>query len=220
MFKEVKIKKVNPIYAIGLAWLVYGLIFPLYRISDLCIAAAVSVICYILAKRVIPESTVLRPLTEKGALDIRCMEIIDKGYSYIAELEKALERVTDKALTELILSTQIKEITKISRQMLDYTVKNPRVALELRSFIDYYFPTTLKLLDTYSDMQAQEHKSDNITAIMEKVHSVMDTIVAAFCKQLDSMYAEKRLDIKTDIEVLKNVLASEGLTERKGGGLR
>jgi 5-bromo-4-chloroindolyl phosphate hydrolysis protein len=222
MFKEVKIKKFNPIYVIGLAWLVYGLIFPLYRIPDFFIAAAFSVICYFLAKRLIPEKTVLHPLTDSGTMDTRAMEIIDQGYDYIEQLEHALERITGKQLTGLILATQVQEITDISRQMLDYTVKNPRTALDLRNFIDYYFPTTIKLLDTYWEMQGQNVKSDNITAIMEKVHNVMDTIVEAFRKQLDSMFAEKKLDIKTDIEVLKSVLASEGLADKnslnfKGG---
>jgi 5-bromo-4-chloroindolyl phosphate hydrolysis protein len=145
------------------------------------------------------------------------MEIIDKGHAYIKELEKAMERLADKALSDLILNTQVKEIVETSRQMLGYTVKNPRMALELRNFIDYYFPTTIKLLGTYSEMREQKLKSDNITGIMDKVHSVMGTIVSAFGKQLDNMYAEKKLDIKTDIQVLKSVLAAEGLADRGDG---
>jgi len=176
----------------------------------------VCALAYFAAKKLIPETTVLQPLTESGSVDTRCMEIIDKGYDYIEQLEKALERLQSKCLTQLILATQVKEITESGRQMFYYTVKHPRAALELRTFIDYYFPTTIKLLDTYTEMHEQNMKGENINAIMEKVHAVMDTIVTAFSKQLDSMYAEKKLDIKTDIEVLKNVLATEGLTDAKG----
>jgi len=215
MYREIKVKIINPIYAIGFAWLLYGLIFPLYRLTDLFIASGFSILCYLGAKRLIPERAVIQPLTEKGVLDIRCMEIIDKGYAYIEELERMNGRISDSVLTE-----QIIEITGISRQMLAYTVKNPRLALDLRNFIDYYFPVTLKLLNAYTDMHGQSVKSENVTGIMDKVRSVMGTIVPAFRKQLDLMYAEKRLDIKTDIEVLKNVLAAEGLAEGDGGAVR
>jgi 5-bromo-4-chloroindolyl phosphate hydrolysis protein len=213
-FREVRVKAFNPIYVIGLVWIIYGLIFPLFRITDFLIVGAISAIGFISAKRFIPEKVLLQPLTETGSLDKRCMEIIETGFGYIEELEKAHGRCCDKDLTDLILSTQINEIVNISRQMLDHTVKNPRVALELRNFIDYYFPETIKLLNTYTEMRAQSVKSDNIQAIMDKVHSVMDTIVKAFNKQLDNMFADKKLDIKTDIEVLQTVLSAEGLAEK------
>jgi len=208
-FREVRVKAINPVYAVGLAWLLYGLILPLYRFTDLIIAASVSAICYIAARRLIPERIIVQPLTESGDLDKRCMEIIDLGQSYISELEKF--DITDKTL-----SGNVNEIIGISRQMLDYCLRNPRVALDLRSFIDYYFPTTIKFLKAYTDMGSQSVQSENTVGIMDKVHSIMGAIVPAFRKQLDSMYAHKRLDIKTDIEVLKSLMASEGLGEQGG----
>ena len=208
MYREIKIKTINPIYAIGLTWLLYGLILPLYRFTDLAIVAGLSGIAYILARKFLPERTVLQPLTFDGGLDTRCMEIIDQGYAYIGELSRF--EISDKTL-----AGHVREIISTSRQMLDYTAKNPRVALDLRSFIDYYFPVTIKFLKAYTTMDEQEVKGENVEGIMNKVDSIMGTIVPAFRKQLDSMYTHKRLDIKTDIEVLKSVLAAEGLTDEK-----
>ncbi|MCL2407426.1 MAG: 5-bromo-4-chloroindolyl phosphate hydrolysis family protein [Defluviitaleaceae bacterium] len=215
MFKEIRVKKINPIYAVGVAVLLYGLIFRnMHTFAGLLIAAAVAAVAYLLAKKILPERVIMHPLTETGALDKRCMEIIDAGIDYLEKLEAVHEKICAKSATALILSTQVKEITRTGRQMLEYTTKNPRTALELRTFIDYYFPTTLKLLDTYREMQEQAIKTDNMQAMIDKIHNVMDTIVAAFGKQLDSMFAEKKLDIKTDIEVLNTVIASEGLNEK------
>ena len=42
----------------------------------------------------------------------------------------------------------------------------------------------------------------------------MRTIVAAFEKQLDALYGAEALDISTDITVLENMMAREGLTDQ------
>lgn len=207
MYKETQVKVVNPLYAVGAAWLVYGLIFPLYRLTDLLIAAAVSVLAFITAKRFIPERTVVTPLTASGGRDHRCLEMIDRGYGYIKELEGFNSLIKDDAMTR-----HIGEITAVSRQMFDYAAKNPTVAIELRNFIDYYYPTTIKLLSTYADMREQAMETGKVADIMGKVHNVMGTVSAAFKKQLDMLYGDKQLDISTDIQVLKSALAAEGLT--------
>ena len=53
---------------------------------------------------------------------------------------------------------------------------------------------------------------DNITATKTKVESMMDTITVAFDKQLDALFGEEALDISTDITVMENLLAREGLS--------
>ena len=40
---------------------------------------------------------------------------------------------------------------------------------------------------------------------------MMDTIVTAFEKQLDALFGAEALDISTDITVLENMMAREGL---------
>ena len=40
---------------------------------------------------------------------------------------------------------------------------------------------------------------------------MMDTIVQAYDKQLDALFGEEALDISTDITVMENLLAREGL---------
>ena len=52
---------------------------------------------------------------------------------------------------------------------------------------------------------------------MEKIESMMNTIVVAFEKQLDSLFGAEALDISTDITVLENMLHREGLTAEDSG---
>ena len=53
---------------------------------------------------------------------------------------------------------------------------------------------------------------ENIDTSLTRIRSMMDTIAAAFDKQLDSLFGEEALDISTDISVLETMMAREGLT--------
>ena len=77
--------------------------------------------------------------------------------------------------------------------------------------MDYYLPTTLKILNAYDRMSAAGVAGENIDATKAKVERMMDTIVRAYDKQLDALFGEEALDISTDITVLENLLAQEGL---------
>ena len=79
--------------------------------------------------------------------------------------------------------------------------------------MDYYLPTTLKLLNAYDRMSGTGVSGENIDTTLSKVEGMMRTIVAAFEKQLDSLYGAEALDISTDITVLENMMAREGLTD-------
>ena len=78
--------------------------------------------------------------------------------------------------------------------------------------MSYYLPTTLKLLNAYDRMSGTGVSGENIDTTLAKVEGMMRTIVSAFEKQLDALYGADALDISTDITVLENMMAREGLT--------
>ena len=90
-------------------------------------------------------------------------------------------------------------------------VDKPQKLPQIRRFLDYYLPTTLKILNAYDRMDAAGISGSNIDATKDKVETMMDTIVAAYDKQLDALFGEEALDISTDITVMENLLAREGL---------
>lgn len=51
----------------------------------------------------------------------------------------------------------------------------------------------------------------NIDGTMGKIEHMMDTIVRAFDKQLDALFADEALDISADITVMEQLLAQEGV---------
>ena len=85
---------------------------------------------------------------------------------------------------------------------------------EIRKFMSYYLPTTLKLVNTYREFYEQPVESRNIAGAKKNIEGALDTINTAFENLLDSLYQDDAMDVSTDISVLKSMLAQEGLTDR------
>ncbi|MEG2138394.1 MAG: 5-bromo-4-chloroindolyl phosphate hydrolysis family protein, partial [Oscillospiraceae bacterium] len=96
-----------------------------------------------------------------------------------------------------------------------YQRKNPNRQGELRSFLNYYLPTTLKILRAYAQLEAQGIEGENITAAKDRIEGMMDRVVEGFEKQLDRLFQNAALDITSDVEVLEKMLNNDGLS---GGG--
>ncbi|MDE6876138.1 MAG: 5-bromo-4-chloroindolyl phosphate hydrolysis family protein, partial [Lachnospiraceae bacterium] len=90
---------------------------------------------------------------------------------------------------------------------------HPEQVDDLDKFINYYLPTTLKLVNAYRDFDAQSVQGDNIKTAKTEIESTLETIIYAFETLLDSLYEDDALDISTDISVLQTMFAQEGLTK-------
>ena len=97
-------------------------------------------------------------------------------------------------------------------KILDYVAQHPEKRSQIRKFLNYYLPTTLKLLNAYDRMGSAGVSGTNIDGTMGKIETMMETIVAAFDRQLDALFGDEALDIATDITVLEQMLAGEGLS--------
>ena len=83
---------------------------------------------------------------------------------------------------------------------------------KLRKFMQYYMPTTLKLVQTYQELDAQPTEGENIRQSKAEIEKTLDTINLAYEKLLDSFFEDAAIDIRSDITVLETMLAQEGLT--------
>ena len=79
--------------------------------------------------------------------------------------------------------------------------------------MQYYLPTTLKLLKAYREFDGQPVQGENIISSKKEIEKTLDTLNVAFEKLLDDLFQETAWDVSTDISVLHTMLAQEGLTE-------
>jgi hypothetical protein len=137
-------------------------------------------------------------------------KMLKDGRMAIAEMKRLDDNIADPGI-----SADIVRLEQVSARIFEEVKRDPRKLPKIRRFMDYYLPTTLKLLNSYDRMSATGVSGENIDTTLAKVEGMMRTIVAAFEKQLDSLYGADALDISTDITVLETMMAREGLTEQE-----
>ena len=218
MAKHVK-RSVVPIYLVGGVWLVSGLFLSLHSMSDYVVCAVASAVAFVAGKALFPDKSYEMPgekeqskkePEKKAKPKSTGNPDIDK---LIGERDKALSemRRLNDAIEDEKISQQIDHLEMVTRKIIDQVVAQPKKLPQIRKFMNYYLPTTLKILNAYDRMDATGIAGDNITTTKQKVENMMDTIVKAYDKQLDALYGEEALDISTDITVMENMLAQEGL---------
>ena len=93
--------------------------------------------------------------------------------------------------------------------------QHPEDVRQIRQFLNFYLPTTIKLLQQYVVLQNQEMRMGNIDEGMQKIENMLENVIVAFQKQLDSLFESDVVDITADIQVMEQLMAAEGLTGEK-----
>ena len=200
-----------PVYAVGLVWLVFGLFLPLYKLIHFLAAAGLSIAAYLVVQKLCPDKTFTVPdpdperepaTTGSPELD----ELIRQRDLALSEMHRLNDSIEDPKI-----SAQIDHMEAVTDKIIAHVVEHPRKLPQIRKFMNYYLPTTLKLLNAYDRMDAAGISGANIDGTMGKIETMMDTVATAFDRQLDALFGDEALDISTDITVMENMLAREGL---------
>jgi hypothetical protein len=210
-------KPVAPFYAAAAVFLAYACLFPLFRPLHYLLAGGAALIAFLLAAllcagRKTPQPAAAAPKAEekKEAASTGNAEL-DKMLSDGALALSEMRRLDD-SIADSEVSADIVQLEQVSGKIFEQVKADPKKLPQIRKFMDYYLPTTLKLLNAYDRASAAGISGENIDATKTKVAAMLKTIVLAFQKQLDALFGDSALDISTDITVLENMMAREGLT--------
>lgn len=230
MKKKVK-RSPLPVYAVALVWLVWGLFFPLYTLVHFILALGVSLLVFGTAKKIWQDKVIMVPNPrakeqpqEQTAPAAPAAAATSTGNpeldALMTERDRAISemRRLNDSIADEKLSSQIDHLEEMTRKIIGCVVENPRKLAQIRKFLNYYLPTTLKLLNAYDRMDAAGVSGANIDGTMGKVDAIMDTVVVAFDRQLDALFGDEALDISTDITVMEQLLAQEGIGGMQMGG--
>ena len=94
-------------------------------------------------------------------------------------------------------------------------ISDPKDIPNIKRFLNYYLPTTIKLLNAYDRMAVQGIEGENISGTITRIEDMLDTVVVSYKKQLDALFADEALDIETDIKVMDGLLQREGLKDKE-----
>ncbi len=210
-------KSAAPIYAVAALWVFWMIFFPLYSVGHYILLVLSSLILYNIVtnaglKKVRrnqqPEKQQAEP--EKNAPTGN--DQVDKLIKDRDLAVKEMRRLDDNIKDEKI-SRQINDLEATTQKIFDYVIVHPDKIGQISKFLNYYLPTTLKLLNTYDRMGARGVEGENITGTMQKVEDTLEMVVSAFHKQLDTLFAGEAIDVSADITVMENLMKNEGLTD-------
>ena len=221
---HVKKRSVLPVYFIGGTWLLWSVFAPLYRPVHYIMAALVSLIAYYGGKMLFPdrgyevgEGAQSAPKPEARPEPKQEAKPKSTGNpeidALLAERDRAvgeMRRLNDSILDPKI-SAQIDRLEDTTGKIIDTVAASPSKLPQIRKFMNYYLPTTLKLLNAYDRMDSTGVSGSNIDGTKGKVEGMLDTICAAFTRQLDDLYGDEAMDISAEITVMEQMLAQEGL---------
>ena len=130
------------------------------------------------------------------------------GRNYIEQIQNIRNELSKEEI-----AVKLDKLGNISNQILVQVEKNPNKIQEVNKFINHYLPITIKLINSYKDINNQSVQGENIENAKIEIEKSIDLINSAFENLLDDLFEDVVLDISTDISVLKTLFKQEGLTE-------
>ena len=224
----VKKRSVLPVYFVGAAWLLWALFAPLYQPTHYIMAALVSLIAYFGGKMIFPDkgceireeaqvtAAQAAPKTEGKPKSTGSPEIdalLDERGKAVSEMRRLNASIRDAKI-----STQITHLEVTTGKIIDAVVEKPSKLPQIRMFMNFSLPATLKLLTASDWMDSTGVSGANIDGTKGKIEDMLDTVCVAFSRQLDALYGEEALDISADIKVMEQMLAQEGIGGMTLGG--
>lgn len=220
MSKTVKRKKktrVAPIYSVALVWLLFSVFWPLISMARVIAAAAVSVLAFVVVAAFIKNKygeeyeEIPEPEPEPVSYGPQVDAVIAEGKRAQQELGRLYASIDNVEIKK-----KIRDIMEVSDKIIQDAINDPSDVPQIKKFLDYYLPTTIKLLNAYDRMGSQGIEGSNISGTMSSIEEMLDTAIAAYRKLLDSLFANQAMDIETDISVMNTLLKREGLSGTAG----
>ncbi|MCR5651628.1 MAG: 5-bromo-4-chloroindolyl phosphate hydrolysis family protein [Lachnospiraceae bacterium] len=156
------------------------------------------------------EARIAEKEREEEGLTQSQKEIFRAGEDYLAKIQQCNDEIPGEEM-----SAKIDRMKHSVEMILLRARKQPTLTEDLRRLMNYYLPTTVKLLNAYADLDRQGKTSENIDKSKKEIEDTIDTLNDAFDRLFDDMFEDTSLDISTDAEVMKTLLKQEGLTGKK-----
>ena len=205
--KKVHIKSAIPIYIAAAIWLIVGLVFPklLLKLPGLLVTAALSVGAYFVGSKVFPGK------------DVEVQEQIQTGDAAVdRDIATARERLenlrrANEAIPDPEISANLDRMYASGEQIFKELGRDPRKIALVRRFMNYYLPTSEKLMEQYQVLMNAKTKGENITSAMGSIERSLGLAAKAFEKCADNLYKDDEMDIDAEIKVMQTFLTGDNL---------
>lgn len=128
-------------------------------------------------------------------------------------------RAANDRIADPVLSEKIDHLELVAGKILREVEEHPEKQRQAATFLNYYLPTTLKLLDSYAKFEEAGIEGENLSRAQERIEETMDALIKGFDKQLDDLYRSEAMDIDSDIRVMENMLRRDTVSVEEDFGL-
>ena len=159
----------------------------------------------------IKEEDVIEVSVDENSSEEVIQEIssINQWKKYLVEISSA-----ENEFKSQDIAFSLYRLEKILRKILEYLEKHCEKEKDVKKLMDFHLPSALKLISSYRELQKSGLNTFNIQKTKDDIVSACDKIHEAFCGVLEDLYNDKAIDVSADIQVLKMMLAREGLLDR------
>ena len=131
---------------------------------------------------------------------------------------RAIRSANDR-IADAVLSEKIDHLETVAGKIFREVEQHPEKQQQAATFLNYYLPTTLKLLDSYAKFEEAGIEGENLSRAQERIEETMDALIKGFDKQLDDLYRNEAMDIDSDIRVMENMLRRDTASVEDDFGL-
>ncbi|NBH13088.1 hypothetical protein D3Z36_02520 [Lachnospiraceae bacterium] len=142
----------------------------------------------------------------------RFQKVTKEGEEYIRKIKECGSAISAKEISDKVSHMEL-----LIQKIFERVHEDPDSLEDISKLMEYYLPTTVKLLEAYKKLCSQPVQGDNIRSSRLEIEQTLDTLNDAFEKLLDSLFEDTAWDISSDISVLQTMLVQEGLVQWKTG---
>ena len=134
--------------------------------------------------------------------------MIAEGMECIRKLKDLNDRIPGE-----IISNKLSRLENLLKDIFNSVREHPEQMHRMHTLMDYYLPTTLKLVEAYEDFDKVSTPGEDIINAKAEIERTLDTINEAFTELLNNLFQDAVFDATTDAQVLKTMLARDGLSK-------
>ena len=156
-----------------------------------------------------------RPLTPGEMVEKEQQARMQELNQMVAEGMECIRKLRDMndAIEGEVISTKLYRLENLLKEIFDKVREYPDQMSQMHKLMDYYLPTTLKLVEAYREFGEVSVPGEDILSAKAQIEKTLDTINAAFTELLNNLFRNRVYDVTTDAQVLETMLAQEGLTK-------
>ena len=136
--------------------------------------------------------------------------MMEDGQTYIQKLHQMNELLPGE-----VISKKLYRMESLLKEIFEQLEEDPSQMPNMQKLMEYYLPTTIKLLEAYKNFDDVSIPNNDIIKAKSEIEKTVDTINEAFTELLNKLFQSTVFDVTTDAQVLQTILAKDGLTKNQ-----